>query len=121
VHLFRKSTKDIQYGPPAGPDIEVTPTSVSFGRQPIRTKSIPDKIILTNKDSVAITINVAIIGRNSRDFAETGTCGNRVAAGETCFIAVTFVPSAKGKKTAKLLISGKQFVGKVVTLSGTGD
>ncbi len=55
--------------------------------------------------------------------------------GETCFIAVTFVPSAKGKKRANLLISGSFTVtftpsgektssepieGKVVTLSGTG-
>jgi hypothetical protein len=131
---------DVLYIPPlAGtlePYIEVTPTSVSFGRQTIGTKSSPDKISLTNKGSVAITVNLAIAGTNSHDFAESGTCSSRVAAGETCFIAVTFSPSVKGKKTASLLISGFFTVsfersgkktesvsikGKVVTLSGTGS
>ena len=117
------------------PYIEVTPMNVSFGRQPIGSKSVPDKISLTNKGPVAITISIAIAGINATDFAETGTCGSRLAAGRSCFIEITFMPSIMGTKTANLSISGSFTVtytpsgektsiepieGKVVTLSGTG-
>jgi hypothetical protein len=105
-----------------GTDIQLTPTSVNFGNQPVGTKSTPKKITLSNKAGVTVSItSISITGTNSKDFAETNTCGKSVKAGASCGITVTFTPSAKGKRTAS--VSVKDNGGgspQTVALSGTG-
>jgi hypothetical protein len=95
--------------------------SVSFGSQPIGTRSVPNKITLTNTGTGAVILNsISIADANGGDFAETNTCSNRVAAGASCFITVTFTPSAKGKKTASISITDGNGSQQKVILSGTG-
>ena len=105
-----------------GTDVQLSPTSLNFGTQPVGTKSLPKTITLTNKSSVAIGISgISITGTDPGDFAETNTCGKSVAAGESCFIKVTFKPAVKGKRSADVSISDNGGGSpQKVSLTGTG-
>lgn len=105
-----------------GTYVRLQPTSLSLGTQPVGTMSLPRKITLSNKGSMPLGIaSITIAGAGAGDFAQTNTCGSRVAAGASCFITVTFTPTAKGRRTADVSISDNgggspQLVG----LTGTG-
>jgi hypothetical protein len=64
---------------------------------------------------------ISMIGTDSKDFAESNTCGKTVPAGESCFMTVTFTPLAKGSRTASVSI-GDNGGGspQKVSLTGTG-
>ncbi len=81
-----------------GTFVQLVPTKLNFGTQPVGTRSLAKKITLTNKGSVTVNISgIAITGADAGDFAETNTCGKSVAPGASCFIKVTFKPSGKGQ------------------------
>jgi hypothetical protein len=103
--------------------LHLTPKSVKFGTHPMGTKSLAKQITLTNKSSVAASISgISITGTDPADFAETNTCGKRVAAGASCFIRVTFKPLAKGVRTAEVSISDNgEGSPQKVSLTGTGN
>lgn len=105
-----------------GTYVQLTPTSISFGNQPVGTTSIRKKITLSNKSSVAVSITgMTITGTNASDFAEVNNCGTRVAAGASCSIGVTFTPSTTGKRTASVSISDNGGGSpQQVALAGTG-
>jgi hypothetical protein len=105
-----------------GTYVQLTPTSLNFGNQPVGTKSLPKKITLSNKGSVAVnSISISIAGTNKGDFAETNTCGTSVKAGGTCTITTTFAPAAKGKRTGSVSVSDDGGGSpQRVSLSGTG-
>ncbi len=89
-----------------GTYVSLAPTSLTFGNQTVGTKSLPKRVTLSNKGSVAVSITgISFTGTNASDFAETNTCGPSVAAGGSCFIQVTFTPSAKGNRTATLSVT----------------
>jgi len=85
----------------------LSPSSLSFGSQPVATTSTAQTIILSNGGSAALSItSLAITGTNASDFAQVAdTCGSSLAAGSTCTIGVTFTPSATGQRTATLSIT----------------
>jgi methionine-rich copper-binding protein CopC len=88
-----------------GTYVQLVPTKLNFGTQPVGTRSLAKKITLTNKGSVAVNISgIAITGTDAGDFAETNTCGKSVASGASCFIKVTFKPLVKGKRTADVSV-----------------
>jgi hypothetical protein len=88
-----------------GTYVQLVPTSVNFGTQPVGTRSLVKTITLTNKGSAAVNItSISITGVDAKDFAETNTCGKSVASGASCFIKVTFKPLAKGKRTADVSV-----------------
>jgi hypothetical protein len=88
-----------------GTFVQLVPTKVNFGNQPVGTKSLAKSITLTNKGSVAVSVSgITITGINAGDFAETNTCGKSVASGASCFIKVTFKPLAKGTRTAHVSV-----------------
>jgi hypothetical protein len=105
-----------------GTYIKLAPTSINFGSQPEGTKSLAKQITLTNKGDVAVTItSIAITGTDAGDFAQTHTCGKSVASGASCFINVTFTPSATGTRTGQVSVSDNGCGGlRKVSLTGTG-
>jgi hypothetical protein len=105
-----------------GTYVQLTPVSLNFGNQPVGTKSLPKKITLSNKGSVAVNITkISLTGANATNFAQTNTCGTSVAAGASCSITVTFTPSAKGKRTGNVSITDNGGGSpQTVSLSGTG-
>jgi hypothetical protein len=89
-----------------GTSVQLTPVSVNFGNQPVGTTSLAKRITLINEGSVTVNITgISLTGTNASDFAQTNTCGTSVASGASCFIKVTFTPSATGKRTAQVLVS----------------
>jgi hypothetical protein len=107
-----------------GTYVQLSPTSVNFGTQPVNTTSLPRYVTLTNKGSATVNFTgtgITITGANAVDFAEQNNCGTSVARGASCFIKVTFTPSAQGKRTADVLISDDGGGSpQTVPLMGTG-
>jgi hypothetical protein len=105
-----------------GTFVQLVPTTLNFGTQPVGTRSLPKGITLTNKGGAAVNItSISITGVDAKDFAETNTCAKSVASGASCFIKVTFKPLVSGKRTADVSVydnggGSPQQVG----LTGTG-
>ena len=80
-------------------------------------------VTLTNTGSATLSItSVTVTGTNASDFPESDTCGNSVATGANCRIAVMFTPAASGARTAALSIADNASGSpQTVSLSGTGS
>jgi YVTN family beta-propeller protein len=102
--------------------VQLVPTKLNFGTQPVGTRSLAKRIKLTNKSRVTVHISgIAITGADAGDFAETNTCGKKVASGASCFIKVTFKPLVKGKRTARVSVYDNAAGSpQQATLIGTG-
>ena len=102
--------------------VEFSPTSVDFGNQNVGTTSVPIPITLTNRGPNTLSITqIAIKGSNAGDFAQTSDCGNSVPPGGHCTITVTFTPTVKGPRSAKVSVSDDGGGSpQTVPLSGTG-
>ena len=88
-----------------GTFVQLKPTSVNFGNQPVHTTSVPKYITLTNQGTGTINISsIVSSGTDSGDFTVTNNCGKSVAVGASCTIKVTFTPSAQGQRTADVAI-----------------
>jgi len=99
----------------------VSPASLTFGSQPHGSRSVPQTVTVTNTSGGALPIAGISLTGNSTQFSQTNNCGNSVAAGMSCTIAVVFDPISAGSKTATLHIdAGASGVTKTVKLSGTG-
>ena len=103
--------------------IIVTPSSLSFGSQPIAMTSTVQTVSVTNTGTSTLNLaSLAVTGANATDFAQTSTCGNPIVAGASCTIAVLFTPSASGARAAALSISGNVVGGsQTVSFSGSGS
>lgn len=110
--------------PNAGtPTVSLSPTSLSFGNQPIQVTSTAQNVTLTNSGTATLTItSIALTGANSGDFAiSSNTCGAAIGAGNNCVIGVTFTPLVGGSRTANLTFSTNAASSpNNVPLSGTG-
>lgn len=85
--------------------VAVSPTVLAFSGWPVGTPSASQTVTLTNNDSTALTItSIAISGANASDFAETDNCLGSVAAGASCTINLTFLPTAADTRTGRLAI-----------------
>ncbi len=104
------------------PVVSLSPASLNFANQAIDTTSAAQSVTLTNTGSAALSLaSIAVTGANAGDFVETDTCGSVLAAGATCTIAVLFVPSAFGARTATLGITDSASGSTpTVSLAGTG-
>ena len=100
----------------------LSPTSVTFGNQPVGTTSTALYITLTNLGNSALNISsLGVTDGNAADFAETNNCSNAVSAGANCTIRITFTPSATGPRLASLSVADN--VGgsaQAVGLTGVG-
>jgi hypothetical protein len=99
--------------------MSLSPTSLTFGSQPVQTQSSPQAVTVTNTGSSTLTVSrVAIAG----DFIESDTCSGGIAPGGTCSIQVRFTPAASGARTGTLTVSANIPNGsQTVSLSGTGS
>jgi hypothetical protein len=107
---------------PAG--VSLSPTTLSFGTQPVDTTSTAQTITLSNGGSAALSISgLTITGANSGDFVEVAdTCGSVLVGGGNCTIGVAFTPSATGQRTATLSITDNASGSpQTATFTGTGS
>lgn len=105
-----------------GTAVQLTPPNLNFGNQPVGTTSLAQTITLSDKSHATLTITaISITGADAADFHQTHTCGTSVASGASCFIKVTFKPSATGSRTAAVSISDNGGGSpQKVNLTGTG-
>ena len=90
--------------------ISIAPSSASFGTQNISTTSAATYFAVSNTGTAAVTVSsYSFTGTNAADFAISSsscpTAGGLLNSGSTCYIYVTFTPSASGMRTANLSVA----------------
>ena len=90
--------------------MSVSPANASFGTQNIGTTTAATYFGFSNTGTAAVTMSsYSITGTNAADFAiSSNGCpatGGLLNAGSTCYIYVTFTPSASGVRTASLSVT----------------
>jgi hypothetical protein len=106
-----------------GTVVSLSATSINFGTETVGKTSAPNTLTLTNTAQTALSIqSITITGANPGDFAQTNTCGTRIAAGANCSVSVTFTPTKKGSRSASVSIADSGGGSpQTVSLLGTGD
>jgi hypothetical protein len=99
--------------------VTVSPTSLTFPVQVLKTPSAAQDVTFTNGSASAVTItSIAFSGADPADFSQTNNCGSSVAANSSCTIAVTFTPANINHRAATLTITDSAGT-QTVTLTGT--
>lgn len=94
----------------------VSPTSLSFGKHTVGTKSAAKTVTLSNTGNGAL--NVSSISA-SAGFTQTNNCTSALAHGSSCTISVKFAPTIVGTITGTLTINDNAAnTPQAVTLSG---
>ncbi len=104
---------------PAVPGMSVAPASLTFSLQAVGTASGAQTVTVTNTGNAPLVVSqVAVTG----DFHSTDNCvGSSIAAGATCAVQVSFLPSATGARSGVLTVYGNVPGGQAtVALAGTG-
>ena len=94
--------------PVLGPIAQLSATSFSFGSLSLGQTSSAQTLTITSDGGQALSLNtLAITGANPEDFAETDTCHvpNVLQPGNSCYVLVSFTPSAAGNRTAAVTIT----------------
>ncbi len=106
-------------GSAAGPDVDLSDSSLSFGYQAPNTTSSAKTVTMTNTGTAALAI-ASITA--SGDFAETNNCGSSLAMNASCTINVTFTPTAASIQTGTITITDNTGNSpQTIALSGTGS
>jgi uncharacterized repeat protein (TIGR01451 family) len=101
-----------------GPVISLSTMNLVFASQPVGTTSPPQAFSVTNSGNAAVSISSIVA---TGDFTQTNTCGASLAAGGTCFVAITFTPTGTGTLIGDVTIShAAPGSPHVVQLSGAG-
>ena len=108
------------------PVLSLNPSSVMFGSLGVGGTTSPQTVQLANNGDAPLHVSaVSISGANGGDFNVTaGSCGSltvMIAAGDSCFVNVTFSPSASGSRNATLQVLSDNAGGTgSASLNGTG-
>jgi probable HAF family extracellular repeat protein len=104
-----------------GTVLALTPRSVAFGALPVNATSAAKSVAVKNTSSQPVTMTgTTLTGAAAGQFAYSDNCGQSLAGHASCKIQVTFRPTSKGAKSAKLNVNGGGGGLTVVKLTGTG-
>jgi subtilase family serine protease len=98
--------------------LSVSSAALSFGADELGTNSAGQLLLVSNSGGSALTLGaISISGAARGDYADSGSCaaGLMLAPGASCFLNLSFDPSALGNRAATLQIGSAS-----VALSGTG-
>jgi hypothetical protein len=97
----------------------LSPASMTFAVQLIGTTSAAQTATLSNTGNAALSITSIVAPTN---FAETNNCGSSLAAGATCTVNVTFVPTKTGVLSGSVSVNDNSAgsASQKVSVSGTG-
>ena len=102
-----------------------SPSAVSFPGQKVGTTNSNGVFLsVVNPSAQAVSLSsVTITGANASDFAVGfNSCGSVIAAANSCYLNITFAPTALGARTATLNFSENAAATlQTVALSGAGD
>jgi hypothetical protein len=112
------------FGQPA-PEVTVTPTTISFGRQKLNTTTPPQTVALVNNSAGTIELSsTPAVGPQSQFAISANTCGtagSTIASGATCSVSVTFRPTSTGTKSGTLTFGYTGDTGSPLTVSLLGS
>jgi hypothetical protein len=100
--------------------LDVTPSSLDFGEQPVGAPSGPLALTLKNLSHSKIQIATPLV---NGDFSETDNCvvsSPLQEDGGSCIVNVVFKPTAKGSRSGKLEIPYGSIIPATIFLSGVG-
>jgi hypothetical protein len=105
------------------PTTMFSPTSLSFGNQPINTTSTAKTVTLTNTGTATLGITSVSITQSASPFTiSINTCGATLDAGKKCTVKVTFTPTTLSAVTGTLSFTDNSTGSpQTVLLSGTGE
>jgi Collagen triple helix repeat (20 copies)/WD40-like Beta Propeller Repeat len=108
---------------PCNEEPTVTPTTLSFGAQPLDTVSAAQQITLTAGSETLQIHHLRLDGADPSDFIVTANecSGETLEPGETCTFMVRFLPSASGQRSATLSVQTDPAVILELGLSGEGS
>ena len=106
-------------GTGVGAVASVTPTSMAFAVQIIGSTSPAQAGIMTNTGNASLSITSITAPTN---FGQTNNCGSSLAAGSSCTINVTFVPTKTGTLSGNININDNSAGSTTqrIAVSGTG-
>jgi hypothetical protein len=111
-----------------GTVLSISPTSLSFGTQTVKTSSAPQTITIANVGKTSVATNkISVTGTRVSSFIiqSSSTCPlgtGSIAAGASCTVVVVFDPQLKGALTANVTISAAGGGSPhTVPMTGTGD
>jgi len=88
------------------PAVSLNPSAIDFGTTAGGPSSTPRDIVLTSTGEVALGISeIAFAGTHAAQFTQTNNCPATLEPNKTCTIAVRFVPSGSGERSAQLRVT----------------
>ncbi len=106
------------------PELKLTPTALDFKNIVVKETSAEKTLTLKNTGKAELkSLRITLAGDHKSDFAkaDTSTCGNTLAAGESCKINLTFTPKAEGARWATLTVSSNAPSSPTeIVIKGTG-
>jgi sugar lactone lactonase YvrE len=106
---------------------KLSPSSLTFGDQKVKTTSPPQTVTLTDIGADDLVLSsISITGVAAGDFAQTNNCPTtltpELVPPQACTIKVTFTPTRKGRRKAVLTFTDNGYKNpQQVPLTGTGD
>jgi cyclophilin family peptidyl-prolyl cis-trans isomerase len=102
----------------AATGIVATPASLTFPVVNIGSKAAAKTVTLKNTGSTAVTsLSISLVGATS-GYSKSQTCGTTLAAGASCAVSITFVPTTSGVFGAGLRVTGSGAKSASVAIAG---
>ena len=105
---------------PCNEEPTISPTTLSFGAQPLDTISAGQQVTLTAGSETLQIHHLQLDGADTSDFIVTANecSGETLEPGATCTFMVGFLPSAAGQRSATLTVQTDPAVTLELSLSG---
>ena len=103
------------------PEISLSKTSIDFGPSSPLNYPTFNSVQITNTGGVPLHISsIQFSGTNASEFT-TSSCIVTLAPGGTCFVSISFIPTAVGARSASMLINSDAAGSpQILPLTGTG-
>jgi hypothetical protein len=98
--------------------LTISPTTQSFGTIVIGSTSSATLTITNGGGLASGPLTLAVSGADAASFVLSNGCGAALAAGASCNVAVIFLPSAAGARTATVTVTGLPGGTTAAALSG---
>jgi hypothetical protein len=111
--------------PPAVAELDLSPSALFFGDQPVGRRSSIETVTLTNPGAVRVGLGrIALEGAQAKDFQMVaGSCDGLtfLAPGGSCTVGVRCLPTVEGRLGARLVVESDALERRqAVDLSGRG-
>jgi hypothetical protein len=105
-----------------GAKLALSSSSLNFGTDSINDRSGAQRVLVSNTGNATLTLGTVGLAGAASDYADSGSCDSGLAlvAGASCFLDITFDPTAAGVRAATLSVGIGGGSPGIVALTGTG-